>query len=225
MRLDASVGTTTFQSSRRSLMQPSHTPPGPTNHAHCAGHGPNNHQKASLQSVTVFLLVQIDRTTRDIFYYDPGLFGTQARVDSCVDSLAFTMSVTRSDLNIVSCVYTNPVRMCRSERCRHPLRKDSASATLPFSATERPYWMDCPTKRSVRLCEYDPGSFLMLLVRVRSFPPSSRVTLFWRAMFGVCLWLKKTWVASSYRKPTRATDMVAGRVPFNGHFRSVACST
>ena len=41
-------------------------------------------------------------TVRNIYYQDPALFGKQAVVDRYVDALAYTFSLQRADLNVVS---------------------------------------------------------------------------------------------------------------------------
>ncbi len=52
-------------------------------------------------------------TSRNIYYKDPSLFKTQAVVDRCVDTLAYTFDVPRAKLNIVretSAPFTSPMQ-------------------------------------------------------------------------------------------------------------------
>lgn len=48
--------------------------------------------------------------SRDIYYNDPALFGSQRVVDRLVDDLAYTIGVDRAALHVVCAVYISPFR-------------------------------------------------------------------------------------------------------------------
>jgi len=54
-----------------------------------------------------------DRNDRNIYYQDPGRFGTQEYVDRLIDDVAFTLGVGRDALNIVRPTRSRTLRLTR----------------------------------------------------------------------------------------------------------------